>query len=188
MCEFSIPKSGESWEEMTNIEPRNKMLYSNCQEFEMHLFPARMVTSGKKRHINTNLSAQLALGRPLVVPGLSPYFTQKRPDVHKIVLSIKLRSPPPPPEKVSSLRIFYRFVQFSLILGPFEGGEGQKSSISQRRRDDNKNTIFAWGGGGLGAERKIVQNAVFRGKRHDNKILKVQILLSSKFCCHCAGS
>ena len=28
-----------------------------------------------------------------------------------------------------------------------------------------------------GAERKIVQNAVFRGKRHDNKILNVQIIL-----------
>ena len=33
-------------------------------------------------------------------------------------------------------------------------------------------------GGKLGAERKIVPNAVFRGKRHDNKILKVQISLS----------
>ena len=31
---------------------------------------------------------------------------QKRPDVHKIVLPIKLRSPPPP-EKVSVWRIFY---------------------------------------------------------------------------------
>ena len=33
----------------------------------------------------------------------------------------------------------------------------------------------------MGAERKIVQNAGFRGKRHDNKILKVQILLSRNF-------
>ena len=33
----------------------------------------------------------------------------------------------------------------------------------------------------MGAERKIVQNAVFLGKRHDNKILKVQILLSRNF-------
>ena len=46
---------------------------------------------------------------------------QKRPDVHKIVLSIKLRFPPPP-KKVSILRIFYSFVQFFLILGLF-GGE-----------------------------------------------------------------
>ena len=30
-------------------------------------------------------------------------------------------------------------------------------------------------------ERKIVQNAVCRGKRHDNRILKVQILLSRNF-------
>ena len=34
---------------------------------------------------------------------------------------------------------------------------------------------------GRGAERKIVQNAIFRGKRHDNKILEVQILLSRNF-------
>ena len=34
------------------------------------------------------------------------------------------------------------------------------------------------GGGALGAERKIVQNAVFHGKRHDNTILRSQILLS----------
>ena len=34
--------------------------------------------------------------------------TQKRPDVHKLVLSVKLR--PPPQEKVSILRIFYWFV------------------------------------------------------------------------------
>ena len=40
--------------------------------------------------------------------------------------------------------------------------------------------------GSLGGERKIVQNAVFfffffRGKRHDNKILKLQILSSNNF-------
>ena len=61
----------------------------------------------------------------------------------------------------------------------------------QRRRDDDKNKICVFevgrGRGGKG-ERKIVQNAVFRGKRHDNKILKVQILLSRNFCYHCAGS
>ena len=41
--------------------------------------------------------------------------------------------------------------------------------------------LLRGGGGELGTERKIVQNAVFRGKRHDNEILKVQILLSSNF-------
>ena len=30
----------------------------------------------------------------------------------------------------------------------------------------------------MGAERKIVQNAIFHGKRHDNKILKAKLLLS----------
>ena len=34
---------------------------------------------------------------------------------------------------------------------------------------------------GRGAERKIVQNAIFHGKRHDNKISKVKILLSRNF-------
>ena len=48
-------------------------------------------------------------------------ITQKRPDVHKIVLSMKSRSPPLP-EKVSIFRILYWFVQFFLILAPFRGG------------------------------------------------------------------
>ena len=34
---------------------------------------------------------------------------------------------------------------------------------------------------GRGTERKIVQNAIFHGNRHDNKILKVNILLSRNF-------
>ena len=33
----------------------------------------------------------------------------------------------------------------------------------------------------MGAERKSSKNAVFLGKRHDNKILKVQILLSRNY-------
>ena len=52
----------------------------------------------------------------------------------------------------------------------------------QRKRDDNINKICAFQGGvGRGAGREIVQNAIFRGKRHDNKILKVKILLSRNF-------
>ena len=54
--------------------------------------------------------------------------------------------------------------------------------LNQRRRDDNKNKSFAFEGGGLGAERKNrPKNACFRGKRHDNKILKADILLSRNF-------
>ena len=34
---------------------------------------------------------------------------------------------------------------------------------------------------GRGAGRKIVQNAIFHGKRHDNKILKVKFFLSRNF-------
>ena len=37
------------------------------------------------------------------------------------------------------------------------------------------------GGVDRGAERKLVQNAIFRGKRHEYKILKVKILLSRNF-------
>ena len=60
---------------------------------------------------------------------------------------------------------------------------GFPSEKSQRKRDDNKNKIWRFSGGGVGrgAERKIVQNAIFHGKRHDNKILKVKILLSRNF-------
>ena len=55
-------------------------------------------------------------------------------------------------------------------------------TIAQRKRDDNKNKICTFQGGlGRGAGRKIVQNAIFHGKRHDNKILKVKILLSRNF-------
>ena len=36
-------------------------------------------------------------------------------------------------------------------------------------------------GWALGAERKIVQKRCFCGKRHDNKNLKVQIILSRNF-------
>ena len=50
----------------------------------------------------------------------------------------------------------------------------------QRRRDDNKNKIFAFEGGGgpWGPRGTSSKNACFRGKRHDNKILNVQLLLS----------
>ena len=41
----------------------------------------------------------------------------------------------------------------------------------------------------MGAERKIVQNAVFfRGKRHDNKKFESANFIAEKFCCHRAGS
>ena len=44
-----------------------------------------------------------------------------------------------------------------------------------------KCSLFRGGGEALGAERRTVQNAAFHGKRHDNKILKVRILLSRNF-------
>ena len=51
----------------------------------------------------------------------------------------------------------------------------------QRRRDENKNKVFAFEGGrgGLGGrEENRPKTLVFVGKRHDNKIMKVHILLS----------
>ena len=59
----------------------------------------------------------------------------------------------------------------------------------QRRRDDNKTNIFAFeGGGGPGGGLGGREERFFRGQRHDNKILNVQIFIVEKFCCHCAGS
>ena len=64
-------------------------------------------------------------------------------------------------------------------------GDKQSSSFysNQRRRDDNKNKIFSLfeGGGGWGQRGKSSKTLFFRGKCHDNKILKVQILLSRYF-------
>ena len=53
----------------------------------------------------------------------------------------------------------------------------------QRKRDDNKNKICAFrGGGGQGGrEENCPKRFFFRGKRHDNKILKVKMLLSRNF-------
>ena len=59
---------------------------------------------------------------------------------------------------------------------------GENLRQTRRRRDDNKNKIFAFeGGGGWGQRGKSSKNARFRGKRHDNRILKVQISLSRNF-------
>ena len=54
-------------------------------------------------------------------------------------------------------------------LNPF------KKSETARRQ---KKKIEFLRGGGMGAEKKSSQNAVFDGKCHDNTILKVQMLLS----------
>ena len=51
------------------------------------------------------------------------YF-QKRPDVHKIVLSMKLRPPPPPRKSVNFEDVLLICTVF-LILDPFRGGGGK---------------------------------------------------------------
>ena len=61
------------------------------------------------------------------------------------------------------------------------GPIAKSSNKAQRRRDDNKNRILHFRGGPWGQRGESSKNAVFRGKRHDNKILKVQILLSRNF-------
>ena len=62
-------------------------------------------------------------------------------------------------------------------------GLEKESFISQRRRDDKiKFSVFEGGGvGALGSEEENRPKRFFRGKRHDNKILKVQFLLSRNF-------
>ena len=67
-----------------------------------------------------------------------------------------------------------------LHLPPFSSP--QLSCTRQRKRDDNKNKICAFQGGWAGGQRgKLSKNAICHGKRHDNKILKVKILLSRNF-------
>ena len=63
------------------------------------------------------------------------------------------------------------------------GSHANPSGNGIRERETTIKIKFAffWGGVGRGAERKIVQNAIFRGKRHDHKILKVKIVLSRNF-------
>ena len=53
----------------------------------------------------------------------------------------------------------------------------------QRQRDDNKNRILHFSGGGWagGQGGKLSKTLFFMGKLHDNKILKVKILLSRNF-------
>ena len=73
-------------------------------------------------------------------------------------------------------------MHLSLAIDRKKEPERPRPTNYQRKRDDNKNKICAFQGGlGREAGRKIVQNAIFHGKRHDNKILKVKILLSSNF-------
>ena len=69
---------------------------------------------------------------------------------------------------------------------PVNGEKGMVATKIQRRRDDkNKICGFKGGEGRRGAERKNRPKRYvfffFRGKRHDNKILNVQILLSRNF-------
>ena len=69
----------------------------------------------------------------------------------------------------------------------FEAIRANRSNVMklQRRRDDNKNKICTFEGGQPWGQRgKSTKNAIFRGNRHDNQILKVDILLSRNFCCH----
>ena len=73
-----------------------------------------------------------------------------------------------------------------MLVWPLRLHKGDLSLRVAKRIRDCETTIkikFALlGGSGVGVGRRIVpKNAVFLGKRHDNKILKVQILLSRNF-------
>ena len=75
--------------------------------------------------------------------------------------------------------------------GEHQENKAQKTIDTQRRRDDNKNRIFIFErGGGTGDREETLSKTLcfFCGKRHDKKVLKVQIFIVEKFCFHCAGS
>ena len=60
---------------------------------------------------------------------------------------------------------------------------------SQRRRDDNKNIIFAfWGGGGLGGQRGKTSKTLFFVGNATTINFESANFIVEKFCCHCAGS
>ena len=61
-------------------------------------------------------------------------ISQKRPDVHKTVLSKKLCSPPPP-EKSVNFEDFLLICRVFLILGPFRGGGGKTKFWGQEFMD-----------------------------------------------------
>ena len=80
-------------------------------------------------------------------------------------------------ERIADLRYENRIFsanRFARIAGPSKKVRESETTIKI------KFALFR-GWVGRGAERKIVQNAIFHGKRHDNKILKVKILLSRNF-------
>ena len=94
-----------------------------------------------------------------------------------------LRTTPSPLLWRALLRIlFLSFLGFSQCFRDFPLSQPIERTYCQRKRDDNKNKICGFQGGvGRGAEGKIVPNAIFHGKRHDKKILKVKMLLSRNF-------
>ena len=74
-----------------------------------------------------------------------------------------------------------------------QGGTSAERSLHRRLFRDGETTIklklcFCGRGSVGGGEENRPKNAYFGGKLHDDKILKVQISLLCKFCCHCAGS
>ena len=72
----------------------------NCRKcLSLQRFPLRLYLSGRN-------ADRLRYGQ-----------NQKRPDVHKIVLSIRLRFPPPPPKSVS-FEDFLLILQLFLVCGP----------------------------------------------------------------------
>ena len=65
--------------------------------------------------------------------------SQKRPDVHKIVLSIKIAfPPPPPPEKVSIFEDFLLICTVFPRFGPFSKGKGVKPNFAHKNFMDTQ--------------------------------------------------
>ena len=89
-------------------------------------------------------------------------------------------------ERLEAPKLLIRKHSILNALGRKQPEQGTEEYYTVRIRESEttikiKFALFRGGGVGRGAGREIVQNAIFHGKRHDNNILKVKILLSKKF-------
>ena len=121
---------------------------------------------GKRRIIISVPRPVLQIGHWVPRPGLADWALQASPDLCVVAVPAKHNQsrnwgkPSVHPSEVVTLQ-----------------------PENQRRRDDNKNKICAFEGVGLGDREENRPNTLFlfHGKGHDNKMLKVLILLPRKF-------
>ena len=84
---------------------------------------------------------------------------------------------------------FKRALTQEVFLASRHGHFARSTFSSQRRRDDNKNKIFAfWGGGGLGGREENRPKRCFSWETPQQNNFERANFIVEKFCCHCAGS